>query len=125
MIVLYKSVRKFNDSHNKSFTRYFETNLEHHFISIVRSRRRRIRFMTEKLPRLVEYEVEEKEREIYTPAEIESALALLSEFERAVFQARFIEGKDVNETALQTGSTVKKVYNAADRIRKKIKMHLQ
>lgn len=125
MIVLYKSVRKFNDSHNKSFTRYFETNLEHHFISIVRSRRRHIRFMIEKLPRLVEYEVEEREREIYTPAEIEGAISLLSSFEREVFQSRFIEGKNVQDTARQTGSTVKKVYNAVDRIRKKIKMHLQ
>lgn len=125
MIVLYKSVRKFNDTHNKSFTRYFENNLEHHFISIIRSRRRHIKFMIEKLPKLVDYEVEERESEIYTQQDIEGALALLSDFEKKVFQARFIENKDIKTTATETEAPVKKVYNAVDRIRQKIKMHLR
>jgi len=125
MIVLYKSVQKFNDSRNKSFTRYFETNLEHHFISIIRSRRRFTRFMIEKLPKLVEYEVEEQPTEIYSKEDILGAIRELSAFEKDIFQAKFIQGKEVQAIATEQNVPVKKVYNAVDRIRQKIKNRLR
>lgn len=125
MIVLYKSVQKFDDGRNKSFTRYFETNLEHHFISILRARRRQIRFQVEKLPRLVEYEVAETERDYYTQEDIRAALDRLSDFEKIVFRARFLEEKEMSDIAREQDVPVKKVYNAVDRIRKKVKMYLR
>lgn len=125
MIVLYKSVQKFNDTRNKSFTRYFETNLEHHFISIIRSRRRHTRFMVEKLPKLVEYEVEEQETQIYSSEDIRFAVQKLSPFEKTIFQAKFLEEKDVKTIAAEQNVAIKKVYNAVDRIRQKIKNRLR
>lgn len=124
MIVLYRSVKKFDDARNKSFTRYFETNLEHHFISIIRARRRQIKFQIEKLPRLVDFEVGETEPDFYTKEDIREALERLSDFEKIVFQSRFIEEKELAQIAREQDVPVKKVYNAVDRIRKKVKMYL-
>jgi RNA polymerase sporulation-specific sigma factor len=125
MIVLYKSVVKFNDAKNKSFTRFFESNLEHHFISIIRSRRRKIRFLNEKLPMLVDDEVNETEREVYTEQDIFAAIDKLSPLEKSIFTGKFIQNKDAQTIAGEQNIPIKKVYNAVDRIRQKIKMHLR
>lgn len=124
MIVLYKSVLKFDDSRNKSFTRFFEGNLENHLISIIRSRQRRARFIHEKLPKLVDYSMEEKEAEYYSKDDLRQAIDQLSEFEKVIFKAKFLENKETNEIAREQNISVKKVYNAVDRVRQKIKTHL-
>jgi len=124
MIVLYRSVRKFDDSRNKSFTRFFETNLEHHFISTIRSRSRRAAFLREKSHKLVEFEVAETDEAACTETEIREAMATFSEFEKQVFDARFIREKEIRTIGQDLGVPAKKVYNAIDRIRQKIKMRL-
>jgi RNA polymerase sporulation-specific sigma factor len=124
MIVLYKSIRKFNDSRNKSFTRYFEGNLEHHFISMIRTRQRRAKFMREKLYKLAEFEVCESPSESYSKEDIVQALSTLSPLEKTIFLSKFIQNKDVRTISAEQDIPVKKVYNAMDRIRQKIKMHL-
>jgi RNA polymerase sporulation-specific sigma factor len=125
MIVLYKSVLRFDDSRNKSFTRFFESNLEHHFISIIRSRQRKARFIHEKLPKLLDYDVEEAKSELYSKEDILGAIEKLSAFEKSIFKAKFIENKTVQAIAEEQKIPVKKVYNAVDRIRQKIKTHLR
>jgi RNA polymerase sporulation-specific sigma factor len=125
MIVLYKSVLKFDDGRKKSFTRYFENNLEHHYISIIRSRSRKAKFLHEKMHKLIDYTIEETERDVYSKEDILSALEKLSVFEKTIFTAKFLQNKDVKTIAGEQNIEVKKVYNAVDRIRQKIKMHLR
>ncbi|MFA5036657.1 MAG: sigma-70 family RNA polymerase sigma factor [Candidatus Izemoplasmatales bacterium] len=125
MIVLYKSVLKFHDDRNKTFMRFFESNLEHQYISIIRSRQRHYKFVREKLPILVDYQVEEIQGGLYTEADINQALSQLSQLEFTIFKAKFIHNKPVSLIASEQNIPIKKVYNAIDRIRLKIKMHLQ
>lgn len=125
MIVLYKSVLKFDDERKKSFTRYFETNLEHHFISTIRTRSRKAKFQHEKMHQLVDFSVEEVQSDNYSKQDILSALEKLSLFEKKIFTAKFLQNKEVKTIADEQNIPVKKVYNAVDRIRQKIKMHLR
>ncbi|MDD3842458.1 MAG: sigma-70 family RNA polymerase sigma factor [Candidatus Izemoplasmatales bacterium] len=125
MIVLYKSVLKYDDDRKKSFMRFFETNLEHHFISIIRTRQRYFKFVREKFPVLIDYHVEEVESNQYTETDIKQAIDHLSQLELVVFVAKFINDKPVDLIAREQNVPIKKVYNAIDRIRQKIKMHLQ
>jgi len=125
LMVLHRSVLRFDDQHNKSFTRYFETNLEHHLISVIRSRQRKNRFMNEKLHLLVTDEIREPEAVYPAEAEIMAGLESLSPFEKKIFTARLIQGKAIKEIAETLCVPPKKVYNAVERIRKKIKMRLE
>lgn len=125
LMVLHRSIERFDDRHNKSFTRYFETNLEHHLITVVRARQREYRFMVERLPLLLEDEVRETEVPYGAKEEIVAGIESLSPFERTVFVERMIRQVPATEIARRLGITPKKVYNAAERIKKKIKLRLE
>ncbi|MBU1145550.1 MAG: sigma-70 family RNA polymerase sigma factor [Firmicutes bacterium] len=125
LIILYKSVIQFDESYNKSFTRYFEHNLENRFISILRSRNRYGKFIYEKLPVLFDYEVNEIEKTYFCKQEMEEVFESFSTFEKSVFENKFLKHLSTIETANSMNCEVKKVYNAIDRIRQKLKMHLE
>jgi len=125
LMVLHKSIVRFDDRKNKSFTRYFETNLEHHLITIVRARQRQNRFAIERLPLLLADEIRETEAHYHEQADIEAGLASLSPFERTIFTERMIKRRPTAEIARTLCVPPKKVYNAVERIRKKIKMRLE
>ncbi len=123
-MVLYRSVLKFDDSFNKTFTRYFESNYEHHLISAIRTRQRKQRFVVEKLPMLYVDSIQEAKTDYYTETEIKAVLDLLSNLEKSIFSLRFIQNLEVRKIAEIEGLDSKTVYNAIERIRKKIKLHL-
>lgn len=124
LLVLYRSVLKFDDSRVKTFTRYFEMNLEHHLISAIRKKSRKIKFMIERLPMLYGDAICESKSEYYSEDEIIAVLHVLSDLEKRIFERRFIQNHDVKEIAKIEAIDVKTVYNAIERIRKKIKLHL-
>ncbi len=125
LMVMHRSILHFDDRMNKSFTRYFESNLEHHLISVIRARQRQNRFAAERLPLLLADEVRETEAAYYTSAEIEAGIGSLSAFERTIFQERMIRRRPIAEIASALAVPPKKVYNAVERVRKKIKMRLE
>jgi len=124
LIVLVRSIQRFKPIYNKSFTRYFEMNLENRFISIVRSRRRYFKFLSEKSPMLVEHEIHEQPKLYFSKQDFDDFVLLLSSFEKAVFEQKFFNELGIEETANLLNCDTKKVYNAIDRIRAKLKMHL-
>jgi RNA polymerase sporulation-specific sigma factor len=124
LMILYKSVIKFDESFNKSFTRFFEGNLINCLISIKRRLNRYGTFINEKLPVLYD-DVIHEDKEIYIrECEIKTALEQLSSFERQVFHCKIIKKMSVQQSAYELNCDDKKIYNAIDRIRKKIKMQL-
>ncbi len=123
-IVLYKSVMKFEERFNKSFTRYFENNLENYYISVLRKRKTYHKFINDKLPLLYDYHVDEHASEYYRKEEIIAIINEFSGFEKGVFKIRYLDGNSPVKTAEIIGCDIKKVYNAMDRIRNKLKMHL-
>ncbi len=124
LMILYKSVVKFDDTFNKTFMRFFEMNLTNKLISIKKKNNRYGQFLSEKMPAL--YNSSLPELNVYTisDSEIKQALMMLSNFEKVVFQAKIIGNRTVKETALYLNCEEKKIYNALDRIKNKIKMQL-
>lgn len=125
LIILYKSVKKFEPGFNKSFTRYFELNLENRFISIIRGKMRYGKFLSEKLPMLFEYEIHEPSHSYFSKTDFDDFFLRLSHFEKTVFQLKFIEEYTHSQIAENLNCHPKKVYNAIDRIRTKLKLHLE
>jgi RNA polymerase sporulation-specific sigma factor len=125
LIVLYRSILRFDDSFNKTFTRFFEHNLENHLITLFRKQQNYGRFLREKATAMIDYSVDESRRNYFSQAEIDQAVAQLSDFEKNVFRVRFVEWHTALEAAEILGCQTKQIYNAVDRIRAKIKMHLE
>ncbi len=124
LMILYKSIQRFDESFNKTFMRYFEMNLINRFITLKHKDNRYGEFLATKLPVLYDYNVKESPKHYLSDWEIENALNTLSEFEKKVFQARIIENNDIKKTAYLLKCKEKKIYNALDRIKKKIKLYL-
>ncbi len=124
LLVLYRSILRYDDSRIKTFTRYFEMNYEHHLISAIRTKTRKQKFTIEKLPMLYGDSIGENKSEYYSEDEIKAVLHVLSTLEKRIFERRFIENYDVKTIAEIEALDVKTVYNAIERIRKKIKLHL-
>ncbi len=124
LMVLYKSVMKFDDTRTKTFTRFFEMNFERHLITLIRSRKRKQRFMIDRLPLLYAEVIQEAKSDYYTEIEIRKVLDRLSDLEKVVFEQRFIQNQEVQIIAKNHQVEPKTIYNAIERIRKKIKFHL-
>lgn len=124
LMVLYKSVMRFDEVFNKSFMRFFELNLTNRLITLKNKNNRYGEFLATKLPSICDMSVYEVERTYYGEAEIKAALTMLSEFEKKVFNTKIIGKKSVRETSKILNCTEKKIYNALDRIKKKLKLHL-
>lgn len=125
IILLYKSAIKFKEVYNKTFTRYFEGNLENRFISICRTKSRYNRFMQDQMMISASFKLYEPAQLFYSKKEMEEAYHSFSCFEKEVFDQKFTLQKTTEEIALNLNCPIKKVYNAIDRIRQKLKMHLE
>ncbi|MBI9008909.1 MAG: sigma-70 family RNA polymerase sigma factor [Tenericutes bacterium] len=124
LMILYKSIYSFDESYDKSFMRYFELNLTHKLITLKKKVNRYGQFLSEKLPVLCDFTILEDRRIYFTENEILEALTKLSDFEKTVFNTKIINKKTVRETAKKLNCSEKKIYNALDRIKNKLKMHL-
>lgn len=120
VILLYKSVLRFEDRFNKTFTKYFEHNLDNLMITLIRKRARYRRFLTEKGQFLISETPSRADTYNNTEQDVKRMIAKLSGLEKEVYRERFVEGRTVRETALRLGMAEKQVHNAVDRIRKKL-----
>lgn len=124
LMVLHRSILKFDESFNKTFTRYFERNLMNFLISYKKKKIRYISFKVEKLPTLNSLLLNECEKIYFSDKEMQEALNSLSDFEKKVFQIKIINNLSVQECSDFLQCDDKRIYNAIDRIRKKIKLYL-
>lgn len=124
LMVLHRSILKFDESFNKTFTRYFEKNLINFLISFKKKQIKYINFQVEKLPTLCAFLVNESERIYFSDKEINEAYKSLSDFEKKVFQSKVVNNMTIKECSDFLQCDDKKIHNAIDRIRKKIKLYL-
>lgn len=124
LLVLYRSILRFEEKFGKSFTKYFETNLEHCYISILRKAHQKQKFYAEKVMLIAEDAFSPGDDYSITSADVQALVALLSPMEKQIFEARFLRQREVGEIATSLDVPPKAVYNAIDRIRQKIKLHL-
>lgn len=125
LIVLYRSIMRFKPIYNKTFTRYFEMNLENCFISIIRKNTRYYKFINEKLPILYRDQICETPYDYVSETDFNQFVERLSSFEKIVFEHKFFKNLEINDIANNLNCGTKKVYNAIERIRTKLKMHLE
>ncbi|MGD9964426.1 MAG: sigma-70 family RNA polymerase sigma factor [Candidatus Izemoplasmatales bacterium] len=124
LMLLHRSVIKFDEGYNKTFTRYFELNLNNFLITYKNKQIRYINFKVEKLPIICDFFIKEEDKLYFRDEEIFEALNALSDFEKVVYQAKIIENRSIKECAIYLACDEKRIYNALDRIRKKIKLYL-
>jgi len=124
LILLHKSVIKFDESFGKTFTRFFEFNLINYLISYKKKKNNYFSFVYEKLPIYQHNSIAEPRRHDFLDQEVYDALENLSSFEKEVFQRKIIEKRTVREAAKIIQSNEKRIYNALDRIKNKIKIYL-
>lgn len=124
LVLLHKSILKFDDGFNKTFTRFFEMNLTRFLISYKKRNNNYFYFINEKLPVYYVDAYSPPRKNDFLDDEIWGALSHLSGFEKEVYQSKIIEMRSVKETAVYLKTNEKRIYNALDRIKNKIKMHL-
>jgi RNA polymerase sporulation-specific sigma factor len=110
--ILYKAALTFDESKNKTFTRYFELILKRHFYQMI-----------SKLPKYQLYE-DSNFMECFSYHESTShdeMIDLCSDFEKEIFQYYFIEKQAVKRISKQMSCEPKKIYNAIFRIKEKYK----
>ncbi|MCK5732268.1 MAG: hypothetical protein KAH13_04560 [Tenericutes bacterium] len=124
LMILYKSTIKFDETFNKTFMRYFELNLTNRLITLKNSDNKHGEFLATRLPVLYESCIKEEQNHYLSDSEIKLALNTLSKFEKQVFQVKIIEKNNIKCASEKLNCKEKKIYNALDRIKKKIKFHL-
>jgi RNA polymerase sporulation-specific sigma factor len=124
LILLHKSIIMFDCDYGKTFTRFYEMNLTRFLISYKKRNNNYFYFINERLPVYQNQFFTEAKDIQYLDDEIKDALAHLSDFEKRVYQAKIIELRSVKETAKYLQTNEKRIYNALDRIKNKIKLHL-
>ncbi len=119
LIVLYRSIKKFDDSRNKSFTRYFESNLENRYCTLYNVRKKQPVVLSEE--NFYIYESEPIYDYSYAIEAIDEKIDELTKLERQIFEERVKNKLSVEETAEKLKVSKKKVYNALHRVKTKIK----
>ena len=120
LLVLYRSILRFEDRFNKTFTKFFELNLEHHLITVIRKNTRKNKFIQEKAIFLVQESTHSADSYNGLDQAIEELLGQLSPCEKSVYQCWMINQLSIQDTANSLDLTTKQVHNAIDRIRKKL-----
>ncbi len=126
LMILHKSLKSYDPIYKKTFTRYFEMNYERRLITIMKKKTRKKQIASESERLLSDMMVlrEDKNKYCYRSSEINRAYKRLSTFEKRVFKRRVVDKMKPSEIADTEGCGIKKVYNAIERMKKKIKKHL-
>lgn len=123
LMVLLKTIRHFDMKHAKSFTRYFEMNLERKFMTIVSKRRRRQEIFKENELYIFEKNhsttISSQYYELYAK-EIEK---ILTNEEYLVYTLREIKNYSVKYISSELERTDKQIYNIIHRAKTKIRTH--
>lgn len=120
LLVLYRSVMKFEDRFGKTFTKYFENNLENHLISTLRKQSRQGKFLNEYGVFYVQESIPGADSYCGLHQTMDQLVSLLSNREQRVYDLWIKQGKTVRDCAEILQMREKQVYNAMDRIRKKL-----
>lgn len=120
IMVLNKAINTYREDNEnkKTFTRYFELLLTNRFNSLYRENRTKNQYVLlndEQLNTLAD-----ESQNDYNPY-LDLNTELLSPFEERIFALHFIEKLKIKEVAEHLEVEVKAIYNAINRIRKKLK----
>ena len=124
-MVLYKSILSFEDKHNKSFTRYFEMNLDRKLITVVTKRVRRSEIFKDNELFIYEKNHNYKQNSAYYELYKKEIAKILTKDEFLVYTLRELYNFSISFINKEYGFEDKKIYNTLHRAKAKIKEHFK
>jgi RNA polymerase sporulation-specific sigma factor len=122
LLMLHKSIQMFDESFNKTFTKFFESNLHRKYISIVSQRARRSEIFNQHIGYI--YETNSLDtKSVYTDLYFKEIEKILTKTENLVYTLRELNNYSMQFVMENHGLTEKEIYNAMYRAKQKIKMH--
>ncbi len=122
-MILYKSITHFDDEFKKSFTRYFEMNLERRFMTIVTKRRRRGDIFNNNELYIYENNHNIYSNGVYYELYLKEIEKILTKQEFIVYTLRELKNFSVSYISAKVAFDEKQVYNMVYRAKAKIKAH--
>ncbi len=112
ILILYKAVETFDESKNKTFTRYFELILRRHFYHLIYKLPKYLLYEDSNFMSCFGYEEEQNDQDLMDSCSL---------FEKNIYQFYFVEKQAVKKISKQMACEPKKIYNAIFRIKEKYK----
>ncbi len=125
VLVLYKSVMKFDPSFNKTFTRFFEMNLQRFYISYIKTLRGRTHIEVTHYHEIKENIHQVNENSVYFYSHLDELKNVLTEQEYRVYILREVKNFTVDLIAETLSVNNKSVYNSLHRAKSKIKTYFE
>ncbi len=120
IILLYKSALNFDESFNKTFTRFYEMNLERYFITYINTMKRRKEKTVHNQTIIAEMNHCIRENSVYYNLHVEEIKTLLTPLEFSIYSLRELKNFSVEAIAQKYALDEKKIYNALHRAKTKI-----
>jgi RNA polymerase sporulation-specific sigma factor len=125
LMILYKSIRFFSEIHSKSFTKYFEMNLNRKFITIVTKKRRRYEIFSSNEAYIYEHNHDTNQSSVYYELYKKEIAKILTKQELLVYTLRELHNFSVSYISKNAGIKEKVIYNSLHRAKAKIKIHFK
>ena len=123
MMILYKSIKAFDEVYSKSFTRYFEQNLERKFITILSKRIRRREIFKNNENYIYETNHNINQNSVYYDLLKKEIAKILTNSEYLVYTLRELNNFSIKYIRENHGLNDKEIYNSLHRAKMKIKKH--
>ena len=123
LMVLFKSLEKFEDKYSKTFTKYFELNLDRKFITIVSKRVRRNEIFKKNETYIYENNHSTIQQSEYFELIKKEIAKILTNRENLVYTLRELNNFSVQFITDNYELSEKTIYNSVYRAKKKIDSH--
>jgi len=124
-MILLNSIHKFEDRYNKTFTRYFEQNLERKYMTFINKMKRRNDIFKENINYIYESNHNVFANSHYYDILLKEIRSILTKIELEVFVLREVKNYSVKFICNKLALEDKFVYNTIHRSKAKIKAHFQ
>jgi len=123
MMILYKSIKSFDDSYSKTFTRYFELNLDRKYITLLSKKVRRREIFKNNELFIYETNSNVNQNSVYYDLTKKEIAKILTNSEYLVYTLRELNNYSVSYISEKHGMKDKEIYNSLHRAKAKIKKH--
>ena len=125
LMILHKSIKKFEEKFDKSFTRYFEQNLERKFISIVTMKYRRENIFKGNQHYIFESHKANVSNSVYYELMLDEISKVLTKNENLVYTLGELNNYSIAFIKSKYGINEKTIYNSLHRAKVKIAKHFK
>lgn len=124
-MILYKSIMQYDEAYNKTFTRFFEQNLERKYITIIGKRVRRKEIFNKNILYIYETNNDLRKNSPYFEMLRKEIAKILTNTENLVYNLRELQNFSISYIKENSGLGEKEIYNSLHRAKMKIKKHFK